>query len=132
VTVGVEYVKNISDDADGSGRKYGFLHMQNVSSSWHLHWDLRGTENLGDGLSAVFLLTSNFPFATGALNSGRIFSRAAWVGLKSKNWGQLAFGRQYNMLIYGIFRADFLGPNAYGMANLDVYLPTGRMDNSIT
>jgi len=57
--------------------------------------------------------------------------RQAWVGLKG-DWGQFAFGRQYNMLAAGLSRADFMGPNIFGLGALDVYIPNTRMDNSIT
>jgi len=59
------------------------------------------------------------------------FDRQAFVGLKG-DWGQLAFGRQYNMLNVALRRADFLGPNIYGLGNLDTYIPNARMDNAIT
>lgn len=57
----------------------------------------RGSENLGDGLSAVFLLESGFQADTGALGQGGLlFGRQAYVGLSSVRWGSLTFGRQYS------------------------------------
>jgi len=58
---------------------------------------LRGSENLGDGLSAIFLLESGFQADTGALGQGGLlFGRQAYVGLSSVRWGTLSFGRQYS------------------------------------
>lgn len=125
----VEYVNKISD---GQGGHNSSFHFTNLTSSWPSHWGLRGSEDLGNGLSAVFALESGFNPGTGSSGQGgRLFGRQAWVGLKG-DWGQLAFGRQYNMLMWGMMNADILGPNAYGLGAIDSYIPNTRMDNAIT
>src|SRR5690606_21557206 len=112
--------------------KHSSTHFTNLTASVPSAWGLRGSENLGDGLTAVFTLESGFNPGTGASNQGgRLFGRQAFVGLKG-DWGQVAFGRQYNMLMRGLMYADVLGPNAHGMATVDAYLANARMDNSIT
>jgi len=59
----------------------------------------RGTEDLGNGLSAIFQLETGFKADDGALDSANtIFNRQAFVGLKSKEAGTLTLGRQYTML----------------------------------
>ena len=79
-------------------------------------WGLRGKEDLGDGLSAIFTLESGINLPTGQLNnadgalalsngsstaaansslSGQLFSRQAFFGLSDKDYGTLTFGRQY-------------------------------------
>lgn len=56
----------------------------------------RGTEDLGHGLSAVFVLESGFNVDTGTSDvSGSLFNRQAFAGLKSTTVGGLTFGRQY-------------------------------------
>ena len=56
----------------------------------------RGTEDLGDGLAAVFVLETGVKIDTGELDTaGSIFNRQAFVGLKSKDLGGLTLGRQY-------------------------------------
>ncbi len=60
-------------------------------------WGLKGTEDLGNGLQAVFVLESGFDIGTGNTSSGRLFHRQATVGLRSDAWGQLDFGRQTNI-----------------------------------
>jgi predicted porin len=55
----------------------------------------RGTEDLGNGLTALFTLETGFRLDTGEVDSsGTIFNRQAFVGLKSKA-GTLTIGRQY-------------------------------------
>jgi general bacterial porin, GBP family len=56
----------------------------------------RGTEDLGGGLSALFVLESGFRTDTGEQDTaGSIFQRQAFVGLSSKEAGTLTLGRQY-------------------------------------
>jgi predicted porin len=59
----------------------------------------KGTEDLGNGLSAIFTLETGFKADDGSLDSANtIFNRQAFVGLKSKDAGQLTIGRQYTPL----------------------------------
>jgi len=56
----------------------------------------KGTEDLGSGLSALFVLESGFSVDTGAQDvGGTLFNRQAYVGLSSKTTGTLTLGRQY-------------------------------------
>jgi len=59
----------------------------------------RGTEDLGNGLKAVFTLEQGFDIGNGAdspstREGDSVFSRQAWVGL-SGAWGTVGLGRQY-------------------------------------
>ena len=55
----------------------------------------RGTEELGDGMSAFFTLETGVKIDTGEVDAaGTIFNRQAFVGLKTKA-GAVALGRQY-------------------------------------
>lgn len=59
---------------------------------------LRGSEDLGDGLKAVFTLEGGFsPNNGNSSQGGRLFGRQATIGLQSDSWGQLDFGRQTNI-----------------------------------
>lgn len=61
-------------------------------------WGLKGSEDLGDGLRAVFVLESGFDLGTGSSKQGgRLFGRQATLGLAGDSWGQLDFGRQTNI-----------------------------------
>ena len=60
----------------------------------------KGTEDLGNGLSAIFQLETGVKIDDGALDSANtIFNRQAYVGLKSKDAGTLTLGRQYTMQV---------------------------------
>jgi len=132
VSTGIEYVNNISRNFDGSAGKSSSIHFNNITQTIASRWGLRGTEDLGNGLSAIFTIESGFNAGTGtSAQGGRLMGRQAFVGLKG-DWGQLAFGRQYNMLAAGLAKADFMGPNMFGLGVLDVYIPNTRMDNAIT
>ncbi|WP_144636299.1 porin [Bordetella genomosp. 13] len=61
-------------------------------------WGLRGSEDLGSGLKAIFTLESGFNNETGTSSQGgRLFGRQATVGLANDAWGTLEFGRQKNV-----------------------------------
>jgi general bacterial porin, GBP family len=60
-------------------------------------WGLKGTEDLGGGLSAIFDVENGFSVANGsAAQNGRLFGRQAWVGIADKNLGTITMGRQYD------------------------------------
>src|ERR1700761_1106909 len=78
-------------------------------------WGLKGTEDLGGGLSAIFKLESGFNIDNGRLGQGsRIFGRTAMVGLTGDNTGTISLGRQYDPLI------DLIQP----LTNDDTFGPT--------
>lgn len=131
IDTGIEYVNNISTDAAGT-EKHSSTHFSNLTATRPSNWGLRGTEDLGNGLKAVFTLESGFAPGNGTSGQGgRLFGRQAFVGLAG-DWGQVAFGRQYTMLMRSMLGADLLGPNAYGLGTLDDYIPNARADNAIT
>ncbi|MDO9403964.1 MAG: porin [Polaromonas sp.] len=71
----------------------------NSSGLNNSRWGLRGTEDLGGGLKANFVLESGFNTDTGsraniAAQGDSMFGRAAWVGV-SGGFGAVALGRQY-------------------------------------
>jgi GBP family porin len=70
-------------------------------------WGLRGAEDLGGGLKAVFVLESGFGINNGELKQNdRLFGRQAFVGLTADQYGALTFGRQYDSVV------DYLAPLA--------------------
>ncbi|WGS51707.1 porin [Paraburkholderia sp. D15] len=63
-------------------------------------WGLHGTEDLGGGNKALFMLSTTFSGNNGtAWPSGRIFGDAAWVGLSNDRFGTLKLGRQSDSMV---------------------------------
>ncbi|HKT93498.1 MAG TPA: porin [Paraburkholderia sp.] len=68
-------------------------------------WGLRGSEDLGGGLHAIFTLENGFNIQNGtASQSSRMFGRQAFVGLASDQYGAVTLGRQYDSVV------DYLAP----------------------
>lgn len=66
---------------------------------------LRGNEDLGGGLRALFQIESGINLDDGTNGQGAFWGRQAWVGLASPQYGQLSLGRQYGS-VYNL-TADF-------------------------
>ncbi|HZZ11928.1 MAG TPA: porin, partial [Paraburkholderia sp.] len=132
IDAGVSYVNN-SKTATGHDN----LVKYDDGVAQGSRWGLRGTEDLGGGLKALFVLESGFNSGTGALGQGgALFGRQAYVGLSQNNVGSLTFGRQYS------FSTDYLGGNystggntvagnyAYHINDVD-QLTSSRINNSV-
>lgn len=88
-------------------------------------WGLKGSEDLGNGLKAIFQLENGFDVNSGRLNQGgRMFGRQAYVGLSS-NFGTVTLGRQYDALV------DYLAPTTAN-GNWGGYLLSHPFDNDNT
>ena len=88
-------------------------------------WGLKGAEDLGNGLKAVFQLENGFDVNSGRLGQGsRMFGRQAFVGLSS-DAGTVTFGRQYDALV------DYLAPTTAN-GNWGGYLLSHPFDNDNT
>jgi GBP family porin len=97
-------------------------------------WGVKGAEDLGDGLRAVFQLESGFDLGTGKHAQGdRLFGRQATLGLASDAWGQLDFGRQTNIASKYFGAIDPFGMG-FGQANIGAAftaMNTVRYDNMV-
>ncbi len=135
----IEYVTNIApgpptvDAATGRvsvgpGHDRVALQSGGMSAS---RWGLRGVEDLGGGMQALFVLESGFSLDDGkSMQGGRLFGRQAFVGL-SNSLGALTFGRQYTAL--GTALANF-SPGAYAYQYEPLDVMTGlnyRSDNTV-
>jgi GBP family porin len=93
-------------------------------------WGLRGSEDLGGGLKAIFTLENGFNIANGSLGqNSREFGRQAFVGLSSNQFGAVTLGRQYDSVV------DYLGPLAltgqqYGGTEFAHPFDNDNLDNS--
>ncbi|OLL32476.1 hypothetical protein BTH42_08590 [Burkholderia sp. SRS-W-2-2016] len=122
---GIEYVSN----ANPAGEK--LVRMPAITGELPSRWGVRGSEDLGGNLQAVFTLESGFNARDGELGlANRLFGRQAWVGLASP-YGQLSFGRQYTMTSWANKDSDILGPDIFGSGALDPAYANARSDNAI-
>lgn len=122
---GLEYVSNTNAAGDSVWK------IPSATSSVPSRLGFKGSEDLGNGLQAVFVLESGLVPDTGAMGQGgRLFGRQSYVGLKGA-WGALTLGRQVNMTFIAGLKADIMGPNVFGNGSIDAYLPNARSDNAI-
>ncbi|KQO13569.1 porin [Acidovorax sp. Leaf76] len=99
------------------------------------HWGVRGAEDLGDGLSAQFELSSFVRNDSGA--AGRsdalpapvnvaadpVFSRAAWVGVSHRDWGRVRLGNVTSLLFLNSITSNAFGDSTVlGPLNLVTFI----------
>jgi predicted porin len=121
-------------------------HASGSSSLWALgnssngnlsgsRWGLKGAEDLGGGLKAIFQLENGFNPSTGGLaQGGRLFGRQAYVGLTSEQYGALTLGRQYDPLIdlvQGITADNYFGSAFATPGDVDNYDNSFRVNSAI-
>ena len=97
----------IIDEGFNINTNSGGKHLYNLSSGvmQGSRFGLRGAEDLGGGLKAVFVLENGFDVNNGKLGQGGLmFGRQAYVGLSSSQFGTVTMGRQYDSVV------DYVGP----------------------
>ncbi|MEM5438533.1 porin [Paraburkholderia diazotrophica] len=96
----------IIDEGFNINTNSGGKHLYNLSSGvlQGSRFGMRGTEDLGGGLKAIFVLENGFDVNNGKLGQGGLmFGRQAYVGLGSQ-FGTVTLGRQYDSVV------DYVGP----------------------
>ena len=95
----IQYVNHTMND-QGQNKNLVALVGGNLSGS---RWGLKGTEDLGGGLKAIFQLENGFNNNNGKLGSYNgntaIFGRQAYVGVTHDQYGTVTLGRQYDPLV---------------------------------
>ncbi|MDR5736762.1 MULTISPECIES: porin [unclassified Caballeronia] len=122
VDAGFTYVNNVyaGDNADHYKDSQWNMRGGNVNMS---RWGLRGAEDLGGGMKAIFTLESGFDVANGGSLGGSGFGRQAYVGL-STNAGTVTLGHQTDSV------TDYLGPiSATGSWGGTFFAHPGNLDN---
>ena len=130
---GVQMTTVATNSVDVAGANVGL--QQNGSFLNGNRWGMKGTEDLGGGMSALFQIESGFNIDTArSAQGGRLFGRQAFVGLKG-DFGKLTLGRQYTHLdtLWGTYDAGEYGANsamafAWGGGTVG---DIGRIDNTI-
>ena len=131
--VGIEHINNTSAGGGQTREASG-----NLSGS---RWGLKGVEDIGGGMKAIFQLESGFNINDGttaqstkglganAATTSRMFGRQAWVGL-SYQGQRLTFGRQNSLFYEQAVAFDPMGASSrYSVLSLD-YAAAARIDNS--
>lgn len=125
------------------------------------NWGIKGQEDMGSGFKAFFQLESAINIGSGDLSNaalalthnsadtgpnvavdsalnGQLFSRGAWVGISSTEFGSLQAGRNTSFFLDNIGQTDpFLGSYAFspigfsGAYGGGGYTDDSRVDNSL-
>jgi GBP family porin len=104
IDVGLTYVSN--QKVAGSTAGHSNFAMTNGTINPD-GFGLRGSEDLGGGLKAIFTLENGFTLTNGALGQhGPLFGHQAFAGLSSNQFGTVTLGRQYDAMV------DYLAPLA--------------------
>ncbi|MFY9811545.1 porin [Aquabacterium sp.] len=127
---------------DFKGKSSTQVNSGNLNTS---RFGLRGSEDLGGGLSTIFNLESGITMDTGVAGSSSAFwNRQAWVGLDSKSLGQLKLGFQ-RPVMYDLLgplshtppfgapaaRVDGAGVTGSALADFNNTIGTTRFNNSV-
>ncbi|WP_408440970.1 porin [Paraburkholderia caffeinilytica] len=126
VVAGVDYVDHV---ATANGQSNDLLRFG--SNQWGISmWGLKGDEDLGAGLHAVFNLENMFTAGTGV--SDGLFNRYAVVGLSGSSWGTILFGRAMSLTDGEGWAIDPTGMQAMGLETLVYGRNWGPRSNAIT
>jgi predicted porin len=90
---------------------------------------LRGTEDLGGGLRAIFAIEHRYNVDTGDQANPAFWNGQAWVGLDGR-WGRLSAGRQYTPMFNAMIAVDATADQWYGTLESSSRYAT-RFDNSL-
>lgn len=116
-----------------AGHQFSFTDSGMTGSSF----GMRGAEDLGGGLRAVFTLESGISIANGQFgnSNGNLFGRQAWVGIDS-SYGSVKAGVQYSPFFLSIYDIDPRAMSYFGsglVSYVDNVYVTGLFNgNSIT
>jgi predicted porin len=120
----VEAAVESSDNGGPDGRQTR-VQSGNLSGS---RFGFRGTEDLGNGLKAIFNLEAGFAGDTGMQDSAGLFQRRAVVGLEGA-FGTLTLGREYSPIAAIAGATDISGQGFYG-SNLSAF-GSGRVSRRL-
>jgi GBP family porin len=104
IDTGLTYISNQKETGSTAGHSKFGITDASINPD---RFGLRGSEDLGGGLKAIFTLENGFTLTNGALGQhGLLFGRQAFAGLSSDQLGTVTLGRQYDAMV------DYLAPLA--------------------
>jgi predicted porin len=134
---GINYANNVQTAQAGAphGRTGASQFSMTSGVMQASRWGLRGTEDLGGGYGAIFVIENGFDVGTGRIQQGgTFFGRQSYVGVTSP-WGNITAGRQYDSIV------DSIGPMQAGSyaggafadhpGDIDNVADTQRINNSV-
>ncbi|GJH29353.1 porin [Caballeronia novacaledonica] len=129
---GFEYVTNVRTSGTTGKSLYQLDATSGLQGS---RWGLRGAEDLGGGMKAIFVLENGFDGNTGRLGQGgALFGRQSYVGISSQ-FGTVTAGRQYDSVVdyVGIFGVSDQWASHRGAhpGDLDNLNNSARTNNSV-
>jgi predicted porin len=129
----IQYAHNVTTPGDPLTNNNQFaMFGGNMSGN---RWGLKGAEDLGGGLQAIFQLEAGFNLSNGtSQQGGRMFGRQAFVGLQSNQFGTVTLGRQYDPvvdLVQGITADNYWGATFTTPGDVDNNDNSSRTNNSI-
>lgn len=133
IDVGVESIQNVAtvQVPTPGGTTSNLTRVPTNTNTAPSRLGVRGSMDIGDGMSMVYTAEAGYDAGNGQLNQGgRFLGRQVYAGLKGSA-GTLSIGRQYTMTFWSGLNADIHGGGIYGTGSLDSYLPNARADNSV-
>jgi predicted porin len=125
---GFEFINNAAAVKGQSNQDLFRATSGNMSGS---RWGIKGSEDLGGGTNAFFLLENGFNVTNGALLQGsRLFGRLAYVGLDNKSYGALSLGRQGGLFLDWMSKYNPLDNAVYAIKMQDPAF-SDRLDNTV-
>jgi general bacterial porin, GBP family len=121
IDAGVVYANNSHvPGSASSGQSWG-VGSGTVSNTL---WGLKGSEDLGGGMHAIFKLESGFNVNNGAFTQpNEIFGRQSYVGVQSNQYGTVTLGKQYDSTV------DYVAPLSAAGQDLGNNLAAHPFDN---
>ncbi|GAA0510370.1 MULTISPECIES: porin [Pigmentiphaga] len=120
VDASIEYIK--SGDNKATRLQSGGLTQS--------RWGLRGTEDLGNGNQALFVLEGRFNVDDGTQVGGQLFGGRSVVGLSGK-WGTLTAGREYSPIYDLKIRSNAFNVAPYSTTQVLMTAGASRTDNAV-
>jgi predicted porin len=130
------HIQNATQETAGVKTAAGNVGLQvNSAGLSGSRWGMKGSEDLGGGMKAIFDLQNGFNVDTGgAAQGGLLFGRQAYAGL-SGGFGTLTAGRQYSPIdtVWGTYDGQgYTSNSAMNYAwNKGTHAEPGRIDSSL-
>src|ERR1700744_1508515 len=136
----LSYLHNTQDAAQtasgaGGTRNAWLLGNSSAGNLAGSRFGMKGNEDLGGGLAAIFTLEGGFDPSSGrSQQGGALFGRQAFVGLSSNTAGTVTLGRQYDPvvdLVQPITEDNYFGSTFATVGDVDNYDNSARTNNAI-